>query len=134
MRALRYNHRLCDRAAAQRANFDGDHGKRGAMAIASPDERPTAHALVATRGPSDAQGSMRGDERYPRTRLCHLRKVGGSSLSARSMTRQVETVSLRFEFKQQRHYGMKLNLTSPRRTASPGWSRRSGARAMPQQW
>src|ERR1700676_914474 len=86
MRAIGYHHRLCDRPAAQGANFDGDHGKHGTMAIASPDERPTANALVATRGTSDAQGPMRGDERYSRTRSCHRRKIGSLSLSARSMT------------------------------------------------
>src|ERR1700692_1966923 len=49
MRAIRYHHRLCDSPALQEADLDGDHGKHGAMALASPDERPTANALVATR-------------------------------------------------------------------------------------
>jgi hypothetical protein len=67
MQLIRYHYRLRDSPALQEADLDGDHGKHGAMAVASPNERPTANALVATRRTSDAQGSMRGDERYPRT-------------------------------------------------------------------
>jgi hypothetical protein len=93
MRAIGYHHQLCDSPTLQEADFDGDHGKHGTMAVASPDERPSANALVTTRGTSHAQGSMRGDERYPRTRSRHLREVGLSSLSARSLTPRFKTVS-----------------------------------------
>jgi hypothetical protein len=49
VRAIRYHHQLCDSPTLLEADFDGDHGKHGAMAVASPDERSTANALVTTR-------------------------------------------------------------------------------------
>jgi hypothetical protein len=50
--------------APRGADFDGDHGKHGAMAAASQNECSTANAVDATRRASDAQGSMRGIQWY----------------------------------------------------------------------
>jgi hypothetical protein len=47
---------------------------------------PPAAAGAATRRTSDAQGSMRSDERYPRARSRRRRNHGSSSLLARSIT------------------------------------------------
>jgi hypothetical protein len=61
----------------------------GSMAATPSYERPAADALGATRRAFDAQGAVRGDERYPRTRSRSRRKQGLSSLPTRGMTPQV---------------------------------------------
>jgi hypothetical protein len=56
-------------------------------------ERATANAVDAPRCASEAQGSMRGNERHPRAGSCGMRKIGPWSLSARGMTPRFEMVS-----------------------------------------
>jgi hypothetical protein len=83
VRASRYHHRLCDSQAARGANLDDGHGKHGAMAAAPSDERPTADALDTARRASDANGPMRGDEWYARTRSHRRRTMGSSAVPER---------------------------------------------------
>ena len=52
------------------------------MAGAPPDEGPAADALDATRRAFDAQGSMRGDERYPPARSCRRRQAPPANVVA----------------------------------------------------
>jgi hypothetical protein len=89
MRAVGYHHRLCDGQAARGADLHGGHRKHGAMAGSPPDERPAADALDATRRAFGAQGSMRGDERYPPARSRRRRGERPSPFSPRGMTPRV---------------------------------------------
>src|SRR5690242_13108432 len=59
--------RLCNGKARQAANFYSNHREHGAMAVASLDERQSADAVVASRGPLDAEGSNRSEQRQVRS-------------------------------------------------------------------